>query len=285
MRQYLHQMIRDTDLNHYYSADGPVIPACHGNQANEPAAQCSTGVIQGIISGARSHYRGLLIKADKRFSHRTTGTLSYSYASQVGYNGLIDDTNWFASWGPQAGHQILTGSLLWELPRGFQVSGISSFASAQPFQPVIAGVDLNSNGAVAAGETPGVPLPGGGYNQFNMGKDRGDLIQLVNQFNQTYAGTSTSTGTIRAINLPASFSFPGSFDSQDLRVTKTFHPRAEWIKLSIFGECFNLFNFGNKAGYSSNLNQPGFGIPTQRTPNVFGSGGPRAFQLGARLSF
>ena len=29
-RQYLHQIIRDTDLNHFYSAAGPVIPACTG---------------------------------------------------------------------------------------------------------------------------------------------------------------------------------------------------------------------------------------------------------------
>ena len=27
-RLYLHQIIRDTDLNHYYSTAGPVIPAC-----------------------------------------------------------------------------------------------------------------------------------------------------------------------------------------------------------------------------------------------------------------
>jgi hypothetical protein len=33
------------------------------------------------------------------------------------------------------------------------------------------------------------------------------------------------------------------------------------------------------------LNAPNFGQATQRTPNIFGTGGPRAFQLGSRLTF
>ena len=74
-----------------------MIPVCQGAQALDPTAQCSTGVIQGILSGARSHYTGLLLKANKRFSHRTSGQLSYAYSNQVGYNGLVDDSNWFAS--------------------------------------------------------------------------------------------------------------------------------------------------------------------------------------------
>jgi len=39
-------------------------------------------------------------------------------------------------------------------------------------------------------------------------------------------------------------------------------------------------------GYGSNLVNPEeFGQPGSRFTQVFGSGGPRAFQLGARLSF
>ena len=159
-RQYLHQMIRDTDLNHFcqgaFCGSNPVIPACTSPaQAADPTADCSTGVIQGIISGARSHYKGLLLKANKRFSHRTSGQLSYAYSDQVGYNGLVDDSNWFASWGPQAGHQILTGSMTVDLPWGFTIAGITGFGSVGPIEPVISGVDLNGNGAVANGETGG----------------------------------------------------------------------------------------------------------------------------------
>jgi hypothetical protein len=286
-RQYLHTMIRDTDLNHYYSAAGPVIPACQGAQALDPLAQCSTGVIQGIISGGRSHYTGLLVKADKRFSHRTTGTLSYSYANQVGYNGLVNDYNWFQSWGPQASHQVLTGSLVIDLPWGFQVSGITSYGSVGPIEPMISGVDLSGSGAVGAGETGGSPLPGIGYNQFGVNQGKNELIQLVNQFNQNYAGKTTTTGKIPTIALPQTWSFPRSFNSQDLRVTKAFRLGTERARLSVFGECFNIFNIANLGGYSYNLTDTGagFGVPTTRFSNVFGSGGPRAFQAGARFTF
>jgi hypothetical protein len=287
-RQYLHQIIRDTDLNHYYSAAGPVIPACtSAAEAANPLAECSTGVIQGIISGARSHYKGLLLKADKRFSNRTTGTLSYAYADQVGYNGLVDDSNWMASWGPQAGHQTLTGSLVVDLPWGFQLSGITSFQSVGPIEPTISGVDLNGNGAYEAGETGGSPLPGIGYNEFGISAGKAELVQLVNQFNQNYAGKTTTSGVIPTIALPANFSFPRSFNSQDIRVTKVFHLGTERAKLSIFGECFNIFNIANLGGYSYNLTSSpaGFGVPTSATSNIFGSGGPRAFQLGSRFTF
>ena len=111
-RQYIHQLINDADLNHYNSAAGPVIPKCGPGQALVVPLECSTGPIEAELDGGRSQYKGLLMKLDKRFSHRTTGTLAYAYADQVGYNGLIDNSNWFASWGPQAGHQTLSGSIV-----------------------------------------------------------------------------------------------------------------------------------------------------------------------------
>jgi hypothetical protein len=286
-RQYLHQIIRDTDLNHFYSKEGPVIPVCTGTEASDPLAECSTGVIQGIISGARSNYKGLLLKANKRFSHRTSGQLSYAYSDQTGYNGLVDDSNWFASVGPQAGHQILTGSIVVNLPWGIMVSGITSYASVGPIEPTISGVDLNGNGAVEAGETGGAPLPGIGYNQFGVNAGKAELIQLVNQFNQTYAGTTTTTGVVPTIALPSTWGFPRSFNSQDIRVTKVIKLGTERAKLNLIGECFNVFNIANLTGYSYNLtsNSAGFGLPTSRDSNVFGSGGPRAFQFAARFSF
>jgi hypothetical protein len=286
-RQYMHQIIRDTDLNHFYSAAGPVIPACTGSQALDPTAQCSNGVIQGILSGARSHYKGLLLKANKRFSHRTSGQVSYAYSDQVGYNGLVNDSNWFASWGPQSGHQILTGSIVAELPWGFTISGITSYASVGPIEPFISGVDLNGNGAVAAGETGGTPLPGIGYNQFNLNAGKAELQQLVGQFNQNYAGKTTTTGVIPTLALPSTWTFPRSFNSQDIRVTKVFKLGTERAKLSILGECFNVFNIANLGGYSYNLGSSGagFGVATSRASNIFGSGGPRAFQIAGRFSF
>ena len=49
------------------------------------------------------------------------------------------------------------------------------------------------------------------------------------------------------------------------------------------GEVFNLFNTANLSGRSGDV--LGFGQPTSRVTQVFGSGGPRAFQIAARVSF
>jgi hypothetical protein len=49
---------------------------------------------------------------------------------------------------------------------------------------------------------------------------------------------------------------------------------------------FNLLNTANLVQYSGNLSNPAaFGQPGARFTQIFGSGGPRAFQLGARVTF
>jgi hypothetical protein len=53
----------------------------------------------------------------------------------------------------------------------------------------------------------------------------------------------------------------------------------------LIGEAFKLFNIANLPGPSGDLLGPGFRQPTSRVTQVFGSGGPRAFQLAARVSF
>jgi hypothetical protein len=55
--------------------------------------------------------------------------------------------------------------------------------------------------------------------------------------------------------------------------------------MSLIGEVFNLYNKANLTGYSGDLTSAGFGQPTGKATQVFGSGGPRAFQLAMRLTF
>ncbi len=119
-----------------------------------------------------------------------------------------------------------------------------------------------------------------------MGLDKGDLARLVNQYNQTYAGKAgpNPSQIFPTITLPQNYNFGHDFNSQDIRLTKLFSFR-ERYELRIIAECFNLFNFANLGGYSNNLLDPSFGTPTTRAGNIFGTGGPRAFQLGARVSF
>ena len=48
---------------------------------------------------------------------------------------------------------------------------------------------------------------------------------------------------------------------------------------------FNLYNNANLTNYGGDLTSAAFGQPTSRATQVFGSGGPRAFQLALRLTF
>jgi hypothetical protein len=48
---------------------------------------------------------------------------------------------------------------------------------------------------------------------------------------------------------------------------------------------FNILNTTDPGGIRSTVNNAGFGVPASRASQVFGSGGPRAFQLGGRFSF
>jgi hypothetical protein len=61
-----------------------------------------------------------------------------------------------------------------------------------------------------------------------------------------------------------------------------FHER--W-RLSLIGEVFNLYNKANLSGYSGDLTSTAFGQPSSRATQIFGSGGPRAFQLAMRVNF
>jgi hypothetical protein len=125
------------------------------------------------------------------------------------------------------------------------------------------------------------------FNCFNRGCAEDDLAQAVTQFNQQFAGGRDARNqAISALALPADYELGDNFSSQDLRLTKTFGLRGDNRKLAVFVEVFNVFNVANLGGYSFNLSNPAtFGQPTNRASQVFGSGGPRAFQLGGRFTF
>ena len=94
-----------------------------------------------------------------------------------------------------------------------------------------------------------------------------------------------ATSRLRRSRCRPTIEFGDSFSSQDVRVTKTFAFNGT-MKLAVFVEVFNVFNVANLGGYSYNLsNTATFGQPTNRASQVFGSGGPRAFQIGGRFTF
>jgi hypothetical protein len=206
--------------------------------------------------------------------------VSYALTSRTVIDGISNLDNYFANEGPAGAQHLLNVSALFDLPGNIQIGFISAMASKSPVMPTISNVDIDGDG------TTTTPIPGVDYNCFNRGCSAEDLVQAVAAFNTTYGGQRDARGQLIApLTLPASFELGDSFSSQDVRVTKTFTFNGT-RKLAVFVEGFNVFNVANLGGYSFNLsNTATFGQPTNRASQVFGSGGPRAFQIGGRLTF
>ncbi len=271
------------DANHFSSVSKPALPICSPDQQIDPKALCSLGPVSLTSGIGGATYRGLLIRADKRFSHGFQFLASYAYSTNVGDNfdpGFNND-NPLGNRGPRDRdfRHILSLSGIVQLPKSFRAGFFLSYLSKPPFSVFLGDLDMNGDG------TTGDLLPGTKVNQFNRGLGKSDLRRLVNEFNDTYAGGQDKGGNdIPPIVLPSSFEFGDSFLTQDLRLSRQFKLHDRW-RMTLIGEVFNVLNIGNLSGRSGDVMNPGFGRATSRVTQVFGSGGPRAFQIAARLSF
>jgi hypothetical protein len=153
---------------------------------------------------------------------------------------------------------------------------------------VVPGIDLTGSG-IANTPIPGIPVNG-----LTRGFGKSDLQRVVANWNSTYAGKRDARGTpIPQLVLPNSYDLGDPTNTEDIRLSKHFTYKDRY-KLSLCAEMFNVLNVANLSGQSYNLDSAvpagrtqtfSFGQPTQRITQVFGSGGPRALQLGARFSF
>ena len=286
-RHFIHQGLV-ADLNHFNSVRGPVIPQCTSAQQNDPFALCSTGPVNVLEAAGRQTYKGLLLRADRRLSHGFQILGSWALSSNRGTNATgtgaapgFNLDNWLQNYGPLTFDftHIVNLAVVKQFPWRIALGLNFSYMSVPPFSASLGGIDLNGDGI------KNDLLPGTTVDEFNRGMGRADLERLVAQFNQAYAGSKDAAGAvIRAVALPARYSFGDNFHALDLRLSRIFALRERW-RLSLIGEVFNLYNKANLTGYSGDLMSAGFGQPTSRAPQVFGSGGPRAFQVAMRVAF
>lgn len=293
-RVFVNTLIGEVDRNRFNrfvnGVQSPVIPRCtSAAQVADPNANCSQGAISFWTPEGRGVYNGLLVKLDKRFSKRYLFTVSYALTDQSGINGIVNLDNLFQSYGPQAPRHILNVSAIVDLPWGVQMGFISAFSSRSPVMANVPQVDLDGDGITTT------PIPGVDFNCFNRGCGKAELEAAVAAWNQRFpAGSRDARGqAIPQLILPANYEFGDNFSSQDIRLTKTFTWR-ERYKLAVFGEMFNVFNVANLSQFNFNLDARNpnpaaqtfsFGQANQRVIQTFGSGGPRALQLGARITF
>ena len=281
-RHFIH-MGWSLDLNHFNSVHGPVIPQCVGAQQNDPQALCSSGPINIWQTPGRATYKGLLLRADKRFSHGFHFLGSYAYSHNIGNdnsNGFNLD-NWLENRGPLSTDftHILNIAAVAQLPWRFELGLNFSYMSAPPFNAFVGGIDFNGDG------TTDDLLPGTTMGAFNRGFGKADLVRLVDQFNQTHAGNTDSHGrAIPHLNLPGHYALDDDLNSLDLRLSRQLVFNERW-SVSLIGEVFNVYNKANLTGFTGDLTSPAFGQPTSRASQVFGSGGPRAFQFATRVNF
>jgi len=281
------------DLNHYNSVRGPVIPRCAPAQRNDPQAICSNGPVTVWQATSNQTYKGLLFRADKRFSHSFQILGSYAWSSDIGTPGPdvqnpangatnpglnLDD--WHQHNAPLITDYTHVANVagVVQLPLQFDLGLNFSYSNAPPFTPIVGGIDFNGDG------TTGDLLPGTTTGQFNRGLGRADLVRRVDQFNQNYALKPDPHGqVIPRITLPTNYSFDHGYQSLDLRLSRTFVFAERW-RLRIIGEVFNMYNAANLSGYSNDLTTPAFGQPTARFTQLLGCIGPGAFQPAARIS-
>lgn len=287
------QLPSDVDLNHYNAivngVRSPVIRACTASELYVPGIQCSAGAISFWTPQGRTSYNALLMKLQKRLSHRYQFTVSYANQKNYTIVSVVNLNNYFQGYGDNLARHNLSAAGIVTLPWGFQLSANSTFLARTPAMANVPNIDLSGTAAVASG-----PLPGLAYNCLNNGCGKPELEAAVTNFNTTYLGKTAPNGAaIPQLILPTNYGLNDNVLSQDFRLTKSLTVK-ERYKFSIFAEMFNSLNIANLSGYSFALNAKNanpanqtfsFGQPTQRANQVFGSGGPRAVQLGARISF
>ncbi len=276
------------------------------------------------LPGILSRYTAFQIKVDKRFSRGIQFGGSYVYSHYTSLVTISNNKNLYDGFGPVAAnpHHRFSASGIYDLPKykgelkllrgvlnGWQVSTIMQMQTGPQTSVTLGSLDVDGDGTFV------FRLPGTGVSSFGNGLDADDIRRLVAQYNASLPAAANvalkdipkgpqrdAIGTsLPYIVLPDKFSSGDSFLTHDLRLTRTISI-AEKVRLMLIGEGFNIFNIANLTGYSGTLNAYGrpsttggsptlpasgllFGQPTNRVNPVFGSGGPRAFQFAARVSF
>ena len=267
-------------------------------------------IVKNLESSVRTKYDGLLLSFEKRFSNRYQFRASYTLSQSSNYanddqipfsNGPIDSNDLRREYGPTPNDQRhrFSFSGVFQLPAGVRVSPILTLASTVPMDILL------PDGSSRVCELS----RNAGARQFQTGAELNAALSQINAAGGSLCpNADPSTGFKPRVIVPLvndDLKFGDNFSSLDLRVSKVFKLGERWT-VEPMAEVFNLFNVTNVLGVS-NVNYSGFSNVLVRDNNdpssagflrsssfgqavttaggVFGSGGPRAFQFAARVTF
>jgi hypothetical protein len=97
------QLPTEADRNHYNKVVNgvktPVIRACNPDELYVPGIECSAGAINFWTPEGRTVYNALLVRLQKRLSHRYQFSVSYAYQSNDTIVSLVNFDNYFQGYG------------------------------------------------------------------------------------------------------------------------------------------------------------------------------------------
>ena len=267
-------------------------------------------IVKNLESSVRTKYDGLLMSLEKRFSNRYQFRASYTLSRAANYanddqipfsNGPIDSNDLRREYGPTPNDQRhrFSFSGVFELPAEIRLSPILTLASSVPMDILLPD---GSSRVCELSRNAGARI-------FQTGAELNAVLSQINAAGGSLCpNADPNTGFKPRVLVPLvrdDLKFGDNFSSLDLRVSKIFRLGERWT-IEPMAEVFNLFNVTNVLGVS-NVNYSGFSNVLVRDSNdpddphflrsssfgqavttaggVFGSGGPRAFQFAARITF
>jgi hypothetical protein len=255
--------------------------------------------VTDLESAVNTKYDGLWVTVRQRFRKYGEFDAAYTLAKAFNYANddqipfeysPIDPNNLQREYGPPPNDQRhrLVMSGVANLPYKFRFAPIWTIASGVPMDILLPD---------GSERVPTIQRNAGGR-EFRTARELNAFIAKTNAAGGVYEASSDSFVILPQVDNSARFN--DSFNSLDFRLDRSFRLGERW-NLNLIGEAFNIFNVTNILGFS-NLNYSGFantlspdnsnpsfsssfGKPVSTAGGVFGSGGPRAFQVAARFSF
>ena len=254
--------------------------------------------VTNLESSVKTKYDGWLLSLEKRLSHHYQFRASYTLAKAFNYanddqipfsNGPLNPNNLQLEYGPTPNDQRhrFTFSGLLDLPAGIRLAPILTLASGVPMD---------------------ILVPGGGQRIPQLQRNAGGRLFHTGAELNAFISQLNAAGGFGGQPLPLvsdNARLSDNFSSFDVRLSKVFR-LGEHVKIEPLVEAFNLFNVTNVLGFSKSnysgfsnvlvrdsndstspgfLRASSFGQPVTTAGGVFGSGGPRAFQFAARVTF